>query len=279
MIAYLRLLRIGTVFSPAADVVAGVCLSGLPWSAAAVKAVAASACLYAAGMVLNDHADRALDAVHRPERPIPSGQVRPRSALMLGVALLAAMAALSPMLPYHGAMAVLVLLYDYLVKQNALAGALTMGTLRAANLAAAPIVIAGTAPSQMLLVAALVYGVYIMAVTVLGIFEDTPKVKPRAVLAVQMAPPLAAFLAVLSLPERWPATAIAGLLALAFCLRARGVTSWTRLEIRRSMTWLLLGTMIYTGLLCLGSARPVEAMVIFAAIPVARMISRHIALT
>ena len=40
-----------------------------------------SVCLYWAGMAANDWADRELDAVERPERPIPSGRISPRAAL------------------------------------------------------------------------------------------------------------------------------------------------------------------------------------------------------
>ena len=39
--------------------------------------VASSSCLYLAGMALNDYADRDVDAVERPGRPIPSGRVSP----------------------------------------------------------------------------------------------------------------------------------------------------------------------------------------------------------
>ncbi len=49
----------------------------------------ASACLYLGGMALNDYADRHVDAVERPERPIPSGRVTPRAALAIGAALTA----------------------------------------------------------------------------------------------------------------------------------------------------------------------------------------------
>ncbi|MFJ3406311.1 SCO3242 family prenyltransferase [Promicromonospora sp. NPDC090134] len=49
----------------------------------------ASACLYLGGMALNDYADRHVDAVERPERPIPSGRVSPRAALAIGGALTA----------------------------------------------------------------------------------------------------------------------------------------------------------------------------------------------
>ena len=42
--------------------------------------------MYWSGMALNDWADRE-DAVERPERPIPSGRVRPAAALGLAAAL------------------------------------------------------------------------------------------------------------------------------------------------------------------------------------------------
>jgi 4-hydroxybenzoate polyprenyltransferase len=41
-------------------------------------------------MALNDFADRNLDAVERPERPIPSGRVTPRQALAIAGGLTAA---------------------------------------------------------------------------------------------------------------------------------------------------------------------------------------------
>lgn len=50
----------------------------------------ASALLYTAGMALNDYADADLDAVERPERPIPSGRIDRHSALRLGLGLGAA---------------------------------------------------------------------------------------------------------------------------------------------------------------------------------------------
>ncbi|GLZ11780.1 transferase [Actinomadura sp. NBRC 104425] len=56
---------------------------------------AASVCLYWAGMALNDYADRRLDAVERPERPIPSGRVRPGTALAVAAGLTGAGLALA----------------------------------------------------------------------------------------------------------------------------------------------------------------------------------------
>lgn len=286
LLPWLRLLRVGTLFSPAADVVAGLAIAGLPWSSDALRACLASVALYAAGMVLNDHADRRVDAVQRPERPIPSGRIRAAHALGLGVALVATALLLSPLWPLHAAMGLLVLAYDYANKRSAAFGVLALGLLRGTNLLSGVVAVSGSLPDDMALrTAALAYAAYIAAVTVLGIFEDEPRVAARAVRAVQTLPPGAALFAILSIEGRalgnpGLATLIAALLALAFLLRLRDRTRvWDRGAIRASMTWLLLGTMLYTALLCLAVGRPVEALAIAVAAFLARAISRRIALT
>src|SRR4051794_10139688 len=74
--AYLALLRPANVVTALADVLAGAAVAGEPWSASLPWLLASTACLYAGGVVLNDVADRTIDAAERPERPIPSGAVR-----------------------------------------------------------------------------------------------------------------------------------------------------------------------------------------------------------
>lgn len=277
--AYLKLLRAGTLFSPGADVAAGLCLAGLPWSVDAGRAVLASICLYAAGMVLNDHADRHLDARQRPERPIPSGQIAPASALLLGSVLLATSLAVAPCKAYYAVMAALVLGYDYVLKANAITGALVMGSLRALNLAAGAVVVTATAPPRVVVIAAATYGLYIVAVTLLGILEDHQQVRRRTVVSIQLVPPLSASLALLGMPQPWPAAAIAFLLTGVFTARMRTIRVWDQAAIRGSMMWLLLGTMLYTGLLCLSAGRLIEALTVLVALLAARWVSRRIALT
>ncbi|MBW8484992.1 SCO3242 family prenyltransferase [Actinomadura parmotrematis] len=80
------------VRAPAALTVPGDVLAG---GAAGPLPVLASVALYWAGMALNDHADRALDAVERPARPIPSGRVRPGTALAVAAGLTGAGLALA----------------------------------------------------------------------------------------------------------------------------------------------------------------------------------------
>lgn len=44
--------------------------------------------LYVGGMILNDFCDRVIDAQERPSRPIPSGRIRARDALILAIGCL-----------------------------------------------------------------------------------------------------------------------------------------------------------------------------------------------
>ncbi len=276
---YLRLVRAGTLFSPAADVIAGICLVEAAWSTAALRLILASVCLYAGGMILNDHADRELDARLRPERPIPRGQITANTALVLGLAVLATGLLCSPIPVYHGIMAILVLGYDYVVKHNALGGALAMGSLRGMNLLVPAIWVNQVPDLRLVLVAAAGYAIYIISITLLGILEDTDHVKRRAVLGLVTVPPLtAALILYAATPQRWPAAAI-GLVLAGWMLWRHRVGEWDRDRIRGAMMWLLLGTMLYTGLLAMACGRWPESLAIFAMILPARLIARRIALT
>jgi geranylgeranylglycerol-phosphate geranylgeranyltransferase len=54
--------------------------------------------LSSSSMVMNDYFDREVDAVNQPQRPIPSGEVGPRRALLLSIALMVAGLTLSPLM-------------------------------------------------------------------------------------------------------------------------------------------------------------------------------------
>ena len=280
----LRLCRIGTWFSPAADVIASAAIVQLAWSLDVARAMVASVLLYGAGMVLNDIADVAEDRRQRPERPLPNGDLRMVFAVVLAATLVVAALLISPCRLHHGLILALVLAYDFAVKRVAWLGALNMGLLRGLNLCTAAAIVGfdNLSPElqQPLLVAALCYCIYIIAVTIVGIFEDTPSVSGRAVATVQAAPPIVALAGIAVVQGTfWPAPALAALPALWFLRRNSRMRQWPQHEIRRSMMYLLLGTMLYTALLTLAAGRWVEALVIAVAIPVARRIARSIALT
>ncbi|XVV15789.1 SCO3242 family prenyltransferase [Actinoplanes sp. CA-131856] len=84
-----ELVRAPAALSVPGDIMAGgAAAGGLRRSTPGL--MAASVCLYWGGMAANDWADRELDARERPERPIPSGRVPPRQALLTAAGLTAA---------------------------------------------------------------------------------------------------------------------------------------------------------------------------------------------
>ncbi|MBN0041617.1 UbiA family prenyltransferase [Cellulosimicrobium cellulans] len=87
---HLDLVRAPAVLSVVGDTLAGAAAAGHALTPRRALLPVASACLYAGGMALNDYADRHLDAVERPERPIPSGRIPERRALQVAVGLTAA---------------------------------------------------------------------------------------------------------------------------------------------------------------------------------------------
>jgi hypothetical protein len=89
-LAWWQLLRFGNVFTAASNVIAGFLISQPTWEPLGTlpTLVVASAFLYLAGMVLNDAFDAKLDAVERPERPIPSGRISRAEAYLVGWILL-----------------------------------------------------------------------------------------------------------------------------------------------------------------------------------------------
>jgi 4-hydroxybenzoate polyprenyltransferase len=165
---YLELMRPANVLTALADVIAGFAIVGLVHAAALPWLLASTACLYAGGVVLNDVFDRRLDAVERPERPIPSGRVAAARAAWLGALLLAAGVGFSAgsggvSVATAGAIALLVVTYDAAAKPHAVLGPATVASCRALNLwlgmTAAPAVAAAHWPLVLLPF------VYIVAVT------------------------------------------------------------------------------------------------------------------
>jgi len=140
VLAWLRLCRLANLFTALADIGLGYLLIRGSWTPVVpfLLLLAASACLYTAGMVLNDYFDREIDAVERPKRPIPSGHVAPLAALRLGCGLLLAGVALAAAVSGASLVVALALTafivgYDAIIKKTPL-GPLAMGTCRALNI-------------------------------------------------------------------------------------------------------------------------------------------------
>lgn len=76
-----ELVRAPAALTVPGDVIAGGSSAGWPAGRRTWLLPVASTALYWGGMALNDFSDRAVDAVERPERPVPSGRISARTAL------------------------------------------------------------------------------------------------------------------------------------------------------------------------------------------------------
>lgn len=187
VLAYLRLLRLPTVFTALADIFLGFLLTHptltsddgpnpLPMF---LLLCTASAGLYLSGMVFNDYFDRQVDAQERPNRPIPSGAITSAAAFRLAIGLMlvglvAAGCVGVPTLLVAVGLCVLVLGYDGGLKKTPL-GPLFMGSCRLGNVLLGASAVTSVAevfqPPQLPI--ALGLGTYIVGVTLFAQQEAT----------------------------------------------------------------------------------------------------------
>lgn len=144
LLPWLRLLRLPTVFTALSNIFCGYFITRRPEVAELPQhydlffLLMSSAGLYLGGMVLNDVFDASLDAVERPERPIPSGQITLRAAavsgsvLMISGILSAACAGITSLV-IAIMITVAVIAYNARLKAT-VAGPLAMATCRFLNL-------------------------------------------------------------------------------------------------------------------------------------------------
>lgn len=150
--AFLQLTRPANVVTAIADIWAGFAIAGgwwfmvsdwqlgpgVFWQKLAWLSLSTIG-LYAGGVAFNDVFDAELDALERPERPIPSGRVSKRAAawmstILLVLGVLAASQVNSVAAGLAMAVAILAVLYDYWGKHQYYFGPINMGMCRAGNL-------------------------------------------------------------------------------------------------------------------------------------------------
>ncbi|WP_254411807.1 UbiA-like protein EboC [Dyadobacter diqingensis] len=137
---YLQLTRPANLVTAIADILAGMAIAQFTFSDFNPALLVISTLgLYGGGVVMNDVFDAKLDAVERPERPIPSGKVSLQSATMLGMTLLFAGVLAAALFSFQSGMiavviAALTVLYNRFAKHHVFFGPLTMGMCRGGNL-------------------------------------------------------------------------------------------------------------------------------------------------
>ncbi|WP_339701184.1 UbiA-like protein EboC [Algoriphagus aquimarinus] len=152
LFAYLQLTRPANVITAIADIWAGFAIAGA-WTYIVIDFGAdtneflidlawlslSTIGLYAGGVAFNDVFDAELDAVERPERPIPSGRVSKTKAawmsfLLLAVGVIAAAQVNLISVGIALAVAAMAVLYDYWGKHQSIIGPINMGLCRTGNL-------------------------------------------------------------------------------------------------------------------------------------------------
>lgn len=244
LLAWVRLLRLPNHATAVADVLAGFVIvsqaRAIEWPAPALwLAILASLGFYAAGMVLNDVCDLAIDCEERPERPLPSGRISLRSAVAAGNILMAigsaaacatAFAAQNPWPALVGALlTAAVWIYNRHAKATSL-GPAVMGSCRSLNWLLGMTAAGGPhTPYEWLLPIGM--GVYVMGITVYA--RDEAEESRSGRLAAGMAIMLVGL-------------ATAGL-APWLAARTGGVGAW--LTEAKLSNWLLLWGMLTASIL------------------------------
>lgn len=228
---------------------------------------------YVGGMFLNDAFDRDFDARHRPERPIPSGQVSAREVFGAGFTLLAlgvvgvALASRGPdgtpqwrALVSAAALAATIVHYDAFHKDNPLSP-LVMGLCRVLVVVTAGYSVASAAPPQVF-VAAIMLLCHLIGLTYLAKqehLEQVGKLWPLAFLAVPLlyGPMLA-----LETPLTWAAWVLyAATLGYAWtCLRRRGQG-----DVPRAVVTLIAGMSLLDAVILAGAGHGLAAAAAIAA--------------
>jgi len=183
----LRLGRVSNLPTVWTNVLAGLALNGGALSPAVVVPLGVAVSLfYVAGMYLNDAFDWRWDAEHRPERPIPAGDVSARTVFVAGFAMMAAgllILAVGPGRPaplYGGlGLAACIIIYDVSHKKNPLAP-IVMGLCRVAVYVIAALAVAPRLASLVYVGAALQLG-YLVGLTLVARHETRNPRLPRLV--------------------------------------------------------------------------------------------------
>lgn len=225
---YLQLVRPANLVTAAADILAGYAVAGRPDFRNFSWLLVATVGLYSGGIIFNDFFDAKLDAVERPERPIPRGAVSIERAALLGGSLLTVGVAagfragpVSGLLA--GAIALFALLYDACGKREPIIGTFGIGLCRGLNfllgMSAAP---ASLSPNALLV---LIPFFYITAITVLSKGEVRGSHPGRGAAAFLL---LAFSLGIFFLPAARPPLGIGAFLPLWFFLLIRVVPPFWR---------------------------------------------------
>jgi hypothetical protein len=284
----LRLGRVSNLPTVWTNTLAGVVLAGgdaddarVPW-----LVLALSLC-YVAGMFLNDAFDRNFDARHRPERPIPSGEVTAAGVFGAGFAMLASGVALLTWIGYGFpggtawrsacagvALGTTIVFYDWRHKENPLSP-FVMGLCRVLVYVTAAYAVA-VAPAPRVFALALLLLCYLIGLTYVAKQEHLGRVANLWPVAFLAAPLL------WGLGESVTDATAAGV-ELLFVLWVLYSLSFLRRrrpgDVPRAVGALLAGICLWDALVLAAAGRPSVAALALAFFGLTLLLQRYVAPT
>ncbi len=239
---------------------------------------------YVGGMYLNDAFDANIDAVERPERPIPAGQVSRRlvfgfgyGMLFVGLGILTGVG----LVPDQGTgiwpaiggigLAGAVILYNWTHKQSPISPAL-MGICRALVYVAVGLCLAVPLPTPVLVGAGLLLS-YLIGLTYVAKHENLGQIKNLWPLAFLAAPIVYGVDLIIDHPETAPFLAVflVWMLVCLFFLRRRNAG-----DIPRAVVSLIAGIALFDAMLIAGAGEPWLALWAVAAFLLTLVLQRHV---
>jgi 4-hydroxybenzoate polyprenyltransferase len=244
----------------------------------------AASLFYVGGMFLNDAFDHGFDAQHRPERPIPSGQVSSRRVFTYGFAMLGlglvgvAVASRGPdgipawrALAAGAALAGAIVLYDAHHKGNPLSP-LIMGLCRVFVVLTAAFSVV-VAPPMPVFLAALALLCHLIGLTYIAKQEHLDRIGTLWPMGFLAVPVLYGLALALAAPAVWlPLALYAAVLLVALNLlrrRARG-------DVPRAVVTLIAGMSVADGIVLAGAGQLLPAVLAIAAFALTLALQRWV---
>ena len=138
---YLLLIRAPNLFTVPSNILSGYFATTLLGDANIAQLLLlffSSIFLYVAGIILNDYFDINVDRKERPNRPLASGQITKRSALLIATSSIVAGNVLSWSVSWNSfiisfCLTIVIFIYDYRLKRTRAGNPFTMGSARFLN--------------------------------------------------------------------------------------------------------------------------------------------------
>ena len=191
---YITLVRLPNIFTAVSNILPGYCIIVTAISFSFTNAnllylaglMVTSSLLYMTGIVLNDYFDIEIDKKERPTRPLPSGNVSKRKALIIAISSTIAANVISLAISWMSFVFALILTaiiiaYDSHLKHKTITGPITMSLARFVNVIlgaspAFPMLLLSRESITMLLFIATTLFIYILSIIILSKKEVSGKV-------------------------------------------------------------------------------------------------------